>query len=107
MFSHFILLIHTSNNFNNNNNLIIIISIHSNKTFVSDYGVGDSYGSPLPPEVLEHNPKLKFYPEANIKTYDSSQTDFQEYAAPLKPVAHHHHHSGKKMSKTSNVYQRL
>ena len=71
------------------------------KPFVLDYGAGDSYGSPLPPEVLEHNPKLKFYPEANIKTYDSSQTDFQDYAAP-KPVVHQpplishnfHHHSG-------------
>ena len=36
------------------------------KPFVLDYGAGDSYGSPLPPEVLEHNPKLKFYQPALI-----------------------------------------
>ncbi len=76
-------------------------AINFTKTRVSDYGAGDSYGSPLPPEVLEHNPKLKFYPEANIKTYDSSsQNDYHDYAPP-KPAAHqplvsqnYHHSSG-------------
>ncbi len=87
-------------------------------------GAGDTYGSPLPPEVLEHNPGLKYYPDSSLKTFGSYQPEIPEsslktfgsyqpeipdepiqYEAP-KPVHLPHsfqHQAGKKSGKIREI----
>ena len=67
---------------------------------VQDIGSIDTYGSPLPPEVLEHNPSIKYYPESSVRIYGSSHHQIQAqpvvHASP-KPVHNHQqeHFSGR------------
>jgi hypothetical protein len=48
----------------------------------------DSYGAPLSPEFLDHNPDIKFYPESSIKTFGSYQPDIP--AEPIRKPANPH-----------------